>query len=50
MMSFVDDLIYPVKTLCRAKMYVMFTVLSAIVLSATSMLLLFLCMQRASAC
>ena len=38
-MYFVDDSMYPVKTLCRAKMYVPHTASSTIVLSAASMLL-----------
>ena len=50
MMSFVDDPMYPVKTLCRAKIYVMSTASSTIVFSAVSMILLFSCMQWASAC
>ena len=38
MMSFVNDPIYPVKSLCRGNVYVMSTDLSTIFFSAASML------------
>ena len=49
MMSFFDDLTYSTEMLCRAKMYVLSTASSTIVLSAASMLLWLSCMQQASA-
>ena len=50
MMYFFNDNMYPLKTSCRAKMYVLYTDSSTIVLSSTSMLLWFYFMQQASAC
>ena len=43
MMYFVFDPMYPVKTLCRQKTYVLSTALSTIVLSDSSMLLILPC-------
>ena len=49
MVSFVNDPMYPMKTLCREKMYVLSNASSNIFVSASSMLFWFSCMIWASA-